>query len=387
MACTSLTDLPNELLALIVCQISTEDRLSLAHLSRRLNHVALSYQLYEKHIPSYSSFGTNARPFSDLRHLGLYLTSDSEPPFQVIELAFTSKFDEEMEHVQRYLDTIRYDPPAFHIQFLARNLCDRPWEYWESIQRFSSFCKGLVRWKCLSLAFPSFQAYQLDWKNTMSFDVPVLTTLQSAAFDWPYSHCLAKWFVQCINASPIDMLCLSHQMVRYLSELKVRNLRHMKLCDYSVEASVFSRFISRHAATLQSLDCPSFFIQGQTVRLKSVPHLTSIAGPISLLVAVLSRSEKAFPSRRDADALAYDIPHTKHSTFAVPFCWPHRNHASRLRVNAHHIDRLTVTEPWLVPKEKRDWLYRLFPNLMGYKEIWGGEVDFGFGSSRGHHHF
>ncbi len=41
-----------------------------------------------------------------------------------------------------------------------------------------------------------------------------------------------------------------------------------------------------------------------------------------------------------------------------------------------HIDSLTVTEPWLVPKENRYWLYRLFPNLMTHTEIWSGPDDF-----------
>lgn len=109
-------DLPNELLAVIVHEISADDRLSLAHLCRRLNHVALSYQLYEKHIPSYSSFCSHSRKFSDLRHLGLYLTT--EPPFPAIELAFTGQFEIEMAEVQHYLDTIHMIPLVFMFSFL-----------------------------------------------------------------------------------------------------------------------------------------------------------------------------------------------------------------------------------------------------------------------------
>ncbi len=181
MAKATLTDLPNELLIIIVHQISTEDRLSLAHLCRRLNHIALSYQLYEKHAASYSSFGYG-RQFSDLRHLGLFITA--ETPFPVIELAFTSRYNWEMAEVQHYLDNIPYDPPAFHVKFLAEELCKSSWKtktIEPSIQRFSSFCKGLVRLKCLSLTFPYFEASRLD-ESTTPFDVPALTTLQTATF-------------------------------------------------------------------------------------------------------------------------------------------------------------------------------------------------------------
>ncbi|KAG7453101.1 uncharacterized protein BT62DRAFT_46621 [Guyanagaster necrorhizus] len=100
MAAT-LTGLPNELLTIIVHQISTQDRLSLAHLCRRLNRFALSYQFYKKHITSYNSFGSNGRIFSDICHLRLYLTT--ETPFPVIELAFTSQFEKDMAQVQHYL--------------------------------------------------------------------------------------------------------------------------------------------------------------------------------------------------------------------------------------------------------------------------------------------
>ncbi|KAK0492105.1 hypothetical protein EDD18DRAFT_1358139 [Armillaria luteobubalina] len=112
MATALLPDLPNELLTFIIHQISIENRLSLAHLCRKLNHITLSYQLYDKHTSSYSSFD-HVRKFSDLRHLGLFITAES--PFPVIKLTLTPQYEEEMASVQYYLDTIPYDPPAFHV--------------------------------------------------------------------------------------------------------------------------------------------------------------------------------------------------------------------------------------------------------------------------------
>ncbi|KAK0185953.1 hypothetical protein F5146DRAFT_1005103 [Armillaria mellea] len=196
----TLMGLPNELLAIIVHGISTEDRLSLAHPCRRLNHVALSYQLYEKDIP-YSSFGSYSRKFSDLRYLGFYLAT--EPPFPTIELDFTGQFELEMAQVQHYLDTIPYNPPAFHAPFLAGGLYSSFWRP-DILRHFSSFSQSLVRWKYLSFVVPAFEAHELD--GTVSFDVPALTTLQMATFNWPKSDRLAEWFVQYISASPIEVL-------------------------------------------------------------------------------------------------------------------------------------------------------------------------------------
>ncbi|SJL04888.1 uncharacterized protein ARMOST_08259 [Armillaria ostoyae] len=404
MAKASLTDLPNELLAIIVQQISTEDRISLAHLCRRLNHVALSYQLYEKHTSSYSSFG-HGRQFSDLRHLGLFITAQSL--FSVIKLAFTSQYEEEMAEVQHYLDTIPYDPPAFHVKFLAEELCKSSWRtesIESSIQRFSSFCKGLVRFKCLSLTFPDFEASQLD-ESTTSFDVPALTTLQRATFHWTESYRLSEWFVKCINASPIEILVVSHEMDKYLPELHARNLRHMTFRNCTNSALSWTSFISRHAATLQILECPKGFAYadiGQVrgmMKLESVPHLTTVTGPILLLIAILS-SEKAFLSLENIEIIEKGIlwvgsgrqmeemrillhmisriPSVR--SLRSPFVdlvetaseWP----PDEAMAAIPHIDRLTVTEPWLVPKENRYWLYRLFPNLMTHTEIWSGSDDF-----------
>ncbi|PBK62943.1 hypothetical protein ARMSODRAFT_963790 [Armillaria solidipes] len=387
-AYATLMDLPNELLAVIIHEISAEDRLSLAHLCRRLNHVALSYQFYEKHIPSYSSFGSHSRKFSDLRHLGLYLTT--EPPFPVIELTFTGQFETEMAEVQHYLDTIPYDPPAFHVQFLAGKLYSSFWRP-DILKHFSSFCQSLVRWKCLSLVVPAFEAHELDC--TVSFDVPALTTLQMATFNWPKSDRLAEWFVQCINASPIEVLCISHEMVRCLPELNVRNLRHMKLLSSSVEAPVLSSFISRHAATLQILDCPSFFILPEprpTLSLKSVPHLTSISGPTLLLLAVLSSTD-AFPSLSKVDILKQEflwrgsqhqteemravlrlisrIPSIRQLTAPLVDLIETALESPPGSIPAMpHIDCLISTEPWAA-QEERDVLSRLFPNLTEHREV------------------
>lgn len=404
MAKATLTDLPNELLIIIVHQISTEDRLSLAHLCRRFNHIALSHQLYEKHTASYSSFGYG-RQFSDLRHLGLFITA--ETPFPVIKLAFTSQYKKEMDEVQHYLDNIPYDPPAFHVKFLAEELCksSRKTETIEpSIQRFSSFCKGLVRLKCLSLTFPFFEASHLD-KSTTPFDVPALTTLQSATFHWTESYRLSEWFVKCINASPIEILVVSDEMDKYLPELHARNLQHVTFRNCTNSALSWSSFISRHAATLQILECPKGFayadigqVQGM-MKLESVPHLTTVTGPTLLLIAILS-SEKAFPSLENIEIIEQGILWVGsgrqmeemqillHMMSRIPSIRCLRSPFVNLVETASewppdeamaaipHIDSLTVTEPWLVPKENRYWLYRLFPNLMTHTEIWSGPDDF-----------
>ncbi|KAK0227819.1 hypothetical protein IW262DRAFT_1454994 [Armillaria fumosa] len=400
-----LPDLPNELLTIIIHQISTEGRLSLAHLCRRLNYIALSYQLYDKHTSLYSSFG-HVRKFSDFRHLGLFITAES--PFPVIKLAFTPQYEEEMAEVQHYLDTIPYDPPAFHVKFLAEELCKNYWKpetIESSIQRFSSFCKGLGRLNCLSLTFPDFDASQLD-KCTTPFDVPALTTLQRATFHWTESYRLSEWFVKCINTSPIEGLVVSHEMDRYLPELNARNLRHMTFRSCTNSAPSWASFISRHAATLQILECPGGVtyadIIGQVrgmMKLESVPRLTTVIGPILMLITILS-SEKAFPSLENVEIIEQGILWVGserqmkemrillHMISRIPSIWCLRSHFVDLVETASewpsyeamvaipHVDSLTVTEPWLVPKENRYWVYRLFPNLMTHTEIWSRPDDF-----------
>ncbi|KAK0492104.1 hypothetical protein EDD18DRAFT_1109206 [Armillaria luteobubalina] len=347
-AYATLIDLPNELLTVIIHKLSTKDRLSLARLCRRLNHVALSYQLYDKDMP-YSSFGSHSRDFSDLRHFGLYLTT--EPPFSAIKLAFTGGFVSEMAEVQHYLDIIPYDPPAFHVQFLPSKLLD---SYWSSniLEQIFCFYQSLVRWKCLSLVVPFFEARELD--RTISFDVPALTTLQMATFTWPKSDRLTEWFVQCINESPIEVLCISHEMI---------------------------------------LDCPSFLVRPDPqpmLSLKSVPHLTSISGSILLLSSVLSSTD-AFPRLTNVDILKKD------------FCWRgSQDQTEEMQAVLHlmsripsirqltaplidlvetalklpprsapaipHINRLFSTEPELA-QDEGDILSRLFPNLTEHRKM------------------
>ncbi|KAK0227818.1 hypothetical protein IW262DRAFT_1531531 [Armillaria fumosa] len=149
----------------------------------------------------YNSFGSHSRNFSDLRHFGLYLTT--EPPFSATKLVFTGGFESEMAEVQHYLDTIPYDLPAFHIQFLPSKLISSIWKF-DILAQVISFCQSLVRWKCLSLVIPFFEAHELD--RTVSFDVPSLTALQMAKFTWPKSDRLTERFVQCINESPTEVL-------------------------------------------------------------------------------------------------------------------------------------------------------------------------------------
>lgn len=194
-------------------------------------------------------------------------------------------------------------------------------------------------------------------------------------------------------------------MDKYLPELHVRNLQHVTFRNCTNSPLSWSSFVSRHAATLQILECPKGFayadigqVQGM-MKLESVPHLTTVTGPTLLLIAILS-SEEAFPSLENIEIIEQGILWVGsgrqmeemrillHMMSRIPSIrclrspfvdlvetaseWP----PDEAMAAIPHIDSLTVTEPWLVPKENRYWLYRLFPNLMTHTEIWSGPDDF-----------
>ncbi|PBK90388.1 hypothetical protein ARMGADRAFT_1082669 [Armillaria gallica] len=314
----TLTDLPNELLYAVFNHVESEDLLSLARISRRLNAVAMRLYLgpWRKVQKDYSVFGGYStgtpRNFFALRSLRLSLAT---PYIPSMTLMFSLNFAEELDEVLRYHRSIpQKHHPSLHVDFTSTtNECIACQIHAERLHRF---CEGLVRLRCVS-----FECLRTGWEcfgePAMSgkkavFHPPPFTTLTSMCIP-SGSTCFLDWLVRSARASPIKSLTLRYirdlfkKKSDIILSLRLPHLKHVTFDSCTLTPENLSSFLSRHTAMTDltflwgEISVPRSWLHIVQMRL---PHLHTIVMSIHNLEHLLpSMRPRSFPSLKSVIVL------------------------------------------------------------------------------------
>ena len=242
----TITDLPNEVLLMILSELTEHDLYSLALLCRRLNVMALP--IY------FSFFNFRFKPVIKQLSLKTYMAC----PLPGLRIAlFIGKLDRLEVDYSDIFHGVCFNR-SFGRMLGVKRLVSRMSSI-SSVKLFGDSCgiTMLVTWDILNI-LPGKECQHLDISgNANSFCVTLrghplhLQSLRSAAFlaDFLFSPPFKTWVIRSINASPIRHLALSADNVNLgdiLPQLTLPSLDTFSLSCQSLSSSDLTAFLTRH---------------------------------------------------------------------------------------------------------------------------------------------
>lgn len=386
-----ITNLPSELLDLIIQLVGDEDLLSLAVLCKRLNSLAI--RLYFSRMGMQNSFlylfsFQPLTPFHALKGVRLSLQHQT---FRSINCSFSSNFIAEMREVQRTLEKIStLNTLMLNFGYTHVNLTSR--------QSSTS----------LSLLLDALQGKSCNTLNILvsgsTFFPPIsarlLTDLEAVSLH-STSPLFCNWISQSLNASKITKLYISDDgetnTPTSLASLQLPSLNDFYISSIKLAATDLITFLARHASISSlyiDLQKPHLPRKSQPCLLPRMVNLTSTPDMITywlsypetvpeirtirLLTAQWGfrmygclAKKVNFRSLREVLSLIAKRNNIQSLSLTLEAC-PEMNRLLQLGKNPraasvdkrsfHHVTHLTVSEATDVLHLIPPWL-KLFPNL------------------------
>ncbi|KAK0221494.1 hypothetical protein IW262DRAFT_1374227 [Armillaria fumosa] len=329
---TTLADLPNELVFIILDELDLEQIMLVACLCRRLNYVALSYHIHRSMEPnkttitsesascttllrslsltnselnslSFGAFGTHCDlPFSSFKAIRLWLVTC--PPVKNVACKFSEIFAPEAEQVARYfrtcpgLDQITLNFPPIYLRRSEQYAEREKQRHWAALEKLLHSLERVVAPKphrIAGLFHPSLTLMgRMDIEEDGSaFDGPLLKNFRMIYLsDAKFLFCpsFRYWTIASLNTCCITSLHLDDVDIGpFLDLVQMDSLQRLMIqrCPRLLHSDLIP-FLSRHAS-ITELEASLLGPAGNTAFIsESLSNLTRVAGPMDFLLVGLA---------------------------------------------------------------------------------------------------